>query len=92
MLQVCGSSLATPVVAPESGGLSAGPPPARSLCPNPSFIEIQELTQEDVNAQWLLLCTKDVGQHYRPEKVAHCVVKLTCNIGQTAVNPLGKEA
>lgn len=60
------------------------------MCPDSSFIEIRELAQEDVSV-WFSLCTEDVGQHYRRERVTHCVVKLTCNRGQTAVTPLGKE-
>lgn len=89
-LQVLGSSSAKPVVAPESGGCPLKVPLQPDLCLNPSFVEIRELPQEDLNAQWLL-CTKDVGQHHRREKVAHCVVRLTCNVGHTAVTPLGKE-
>lgn len=50
MLQVYGSFLRKAVVAPKSGCLSTSPRQPDFYAKPPPFIEIQELTQEAVNA------------------------------------------
>lgn len=69
-----------------AGSLKSPSPSSQISVPRLLLYRNLELAQEGVSA-WFSLYAEDVGQHHRPEQVAHCVVKLICNRGQTGVTP-----